>query len=130
MAVIETLKDKASVALSSAKDKAGVVISSAGEINKLAIDKVEEIAKINLATANYYSDISIKQLRALSGIKDMATARKFTADSISLSGEIAKKLLDDSKAWMSFGAGIKEKVTDLFSKKEAGPKKKSAPKAA
>ena len=121
MAVIETLKDKA-----------GVVFSSAGEINKLAIDKVEEIAKINLATASYFSDISIRQLRALSGIKNLETARKFTADSISLSGEIAKKLLDDSKTWMSFGADVKEKVTDLFAakKEEIEPKKKSATKAA
>jgi phasin family protein len=115
MAVIETLKDKA-----------GVVLSSAGEINKLAIDKVEEVAKINLATASYFSDISIKQLRALSGIRNLETLRKFTADSISLSGEVAKKMLDDSKAWASFGADIKEKVTDLLAakKEEIEPKKK------
>ena len=119
MAVIETLKDKA-----------GVVFSSAGEINKLAIDKVEELARINLSTASYFSDISIRQLRALSGIKNLETMRKFTADSISLSGEVAKKLLDDSKTWMSFGADIKEKVTDLLAtkKEEIEPKKK--PKAA
>jgi phasin family protein len=118
MAVIETLKDKA-----------GVVFSSAGEINKLAIDKVEEIARINLSTASYFSDISIKQLRALSGIKNLETARKFTADSISLSGEVAKKLLDDSKTWMGLGADIKEKMTDLLSAKkdEVEPKKKPAP---
>lgn len=120
MAVIETLKDKA-----------GVVLSSAGEMNKLAIDKVEEVAKINLATVNYFSDVGIKQLRALSGVKDLESMRKFTADSISLSGEIAKKILDDSKAWMGFGADIKEKVTDLFAKKEEiEPKKKAATKAA
>jgi ribosomal protein S16 len=40
-------------------------------------------------------------------------------------------LLDDSKAWMSFGADIKEKVSDLFAKKEeVEPKKKPASKAA
>lgn len=117
MAVIGTLKDKA-----------GVVISSAGEINRLAIDKVEEMAKINLATVNYFSDISIKQLRALSGVKNLETMRKFTADSISLSGEIAKKLLDDSKTWMGFGADIKEKVSEMLAnkKEEIEPKKKPA----
>lgn len=120
MAVIETLKDKV-----------GVVLSSAGEMNKLAVDKVEEVAKINLATVNYFSDVGIKQLRALSGIKDLESMRKFTADSISLSGEIAKKILDDGKAWMGFSADIKEKVTDLFAKKEeAEPKKKAVTKAA
>src|SRR5690606_15770395 len=113
MAVIESIKDKASV-----------VMSSAGEINKLAIDKMEEMAKINLASAGYFSEIGIKQMRALSGVKDLETMRKFTADSISLSGEIAKKLLDDSKTWMGFGSDIKEKVTDLF-KKEEEPKKKA-----
>lgn len=121
MAVIETLKDKA-----------GAVFSSAGEINKLAIDKVEEMAKINLATASYFSDIGIRQLRALSGVRNLESMRKFTADSISLSGEIAKRLLDDSKTWMSFGADVKEKVTDLFAakKEEAEPRKKAAAKVA
>ena len=117
MAVIETLKDKA-----------GVVFTSAGEMNKLAIDKVEELAKINLATASYFSDLGIRQLRALSGVKNLETMRKFTADSISLSGEVAKKMLDDSKTWMSFGADIKEKMTDMLAakKEELEPKKKPA----
>ena len=120
MAVIDSLKDKASV-----------VLSSAGEINKLAIDKMEEMAKINLASVGYFSDIGIKQLRAFSGIKDLESMRKFTADSIALSGEVAKKELDDSKTWMGFGTDIKEKVTDLFAKKEeVEPKKKPASKAA
>ena len=117
MTVIDSIKDKASVAM-----------SSAGELNKLAIDKLEEMAKINLATASYFSDLGIKQMRAMSGIKDLESMRKFTADSISLSGEIAKKLLDDSKTWMGVGSDIKDKVTDLF-KKDEEPKKK-APKAA
>jgi phasin family protein len=111
--------------IDSIKSKASAVAASAGEINKLAIDKAEEMAKINLATFGYFSDIGIKQMRAMSGIKDVDSLRKFTADSISLSGEIAKKLLDDSKTWMGFGSDIKEKVTDIF-KKEEEPKKKPA----
>jgi phasin family protein len=110
--------------IDSIKSKASAVAASAGEINKLAIDKTEEMAKINLATVGYFSDIGIRQMRAMSGIKDIDGLRKFTADSISLSGEIAKKLLDDSKAWMGFGSDIKDKVTDIF-KKEEEPKKKS-----
>jgi phasin family protein len=114
MAVIETLKEKASVL----KDKAGVVLASVGDMNKFAIDKMEETSKLNLSSAGYFSDISIKQMRALSSIKDIDSLRKFTADSISLSGEIAKKMLDDSKAWMMVGSDIKEKVTTVFAPKD------------
>jgi phasin family protein len=113
------------------KDKAGMAVASAGEFNQLAIDKVEEIAKLNLATAAYFSDLGIKQLRGLSGIKDMESMRKFTADTISLSGEVAKKMLDDGRAWMVVGADAKEKVTSLFAKKdEPEARKKTAGKPA
>ena len=127
MAVIETLKEKASVL----KDKAGVVLASVGDMNKFAIDKMEETSKLNLSSAGYFSDISIKQMRALSSIKDIDSLRKFTADSISLSGEIAKKMLDDSKAWMMVGSDIKEKVTRVFAPKdETVIKKKATAKSA
>lgn len=120
MAVMETLKDKA-----------GILLSSASGLNKLAIDKVEEAAKMNIAAASYFSEVGIKQMRAMSGIKDMDSVRKFTADSISLSGEIAKKMLDDSKSWMSMGVDVKEKVSEMFVKKEDGElKKKPATKMA
>jgi phasin family protein len=115
------------------KDKAGSIASSAGELNQFAIDKVEEIAKLNLASASYFSEIGIKQLRAMSGVRDLDSMRKFTADTISLSGEIAKKMLDDSKSWMNFGVDVKEKVTGVFAKKEEAEvevKKKPVAKAA
>jgi phasin family protein len=117
MAVMETLKDKA-----------GMLLSSASDLNKLAIDKVEEITKLNISAASYFSDVGIKQMRAMSGIKDMESMRKFTADTISLSGEIAKKMLDDSKTWMSMSVDAKEKVTDMFAKKDE--KKKPTSKMA
>jgi phasin family protein len=100
------------------KDRAGTFIASAGDINRLTIDKMEEAVKLNLASASYYSEVGVRQLRAMSGVRDMDSMRKFTADTISLSGEIAKKMLDDSKAWMNLGNDIKEKFTDIFAKRE------------
>jgi phasin family protein len=107
MAVMETLKEKT-----------GSITASAGELNRFAIDKVEEIARLNLASASYFSEVGIKQLRAMSGVRDLDSMRKFTADTISLSGEIAKRVLDDSKSWMNFGVDVKEKVTEVFSNKK------------
>jgi phasin family protein len=109
------------------KDRTGAILSSASDFNKLAIDKVEEAVKLNLASASYFSDVSVKQLRAMSAIRDLDSMRKFTADTISLSGEIAKKMLDDSKAWMSIGTDMKEKVTDMFAKPEESDIKKKMP---
>ena len=126
MAVIESIKEKAGVL----KGKAGVVLSSVGDLNKLAIDKVEEMSKMNLSSAGYYSELGIKQMRAVSGVKDLESLRKFTADSISLSGEVAKKMLDDSKAWMGMGGDVKDKITDMFTSKEEVATKKKVAKAA
>lgn len=120
MSVVETFKDKASG-----------FISSAGDLNKLMIDKVEEATKLNLASATYFSNIGIRQLRSISGIRDVDSLQKFTADSISLSGEIAKKVLDDTKAWLNLGADVKDRVSDIFkSSDDAEIKKKAVVKAA
>jgi len=116
MTVMETLKEKTSA-----------LLSSAGDFNKLAIDKVDEAVKLNLASVSYFSDVSVKQLRAMSAIRDMESMRRFTADTISLSGEVAKKMLDDSKAWMSLGTDMKEKVADMFAKPEESDLKKKMP---
>jgi len=114
MTVMETLKDRA-----------GTFVSSAGDINRVAIDKMEEAVKLNIASASYFSEVGIRQLRAVSSIRDMDSMRKFTADTISLSGEMAKKILDDGKSWMSLGNDIKEQFADIFSKRqeEASEKK-------
>ena len=120
MSVVETFKDKA-----------GDLVSSAGDLNKLVIDKVEEAAKLNLASATYFSSISIRQLRAMSGVRDLDSMQKFTADSISLSGEIVKKVLDDTKAWMNIGADVKNRVSSVFkSREDAESKKKAVVKSA
>ena len=124
MAVIDAIKDKAEFF----KDKAGTLWSSALDLNKLAVDKLEEASKISLASAGYYTGIGIKQLRSASTVKDMETMRSFTADSISLSGEIAKKVLDDSKAMLALGSGVKDHITSLFPAKEAAVKKKTTTK--
>ena len=125
MAVIESIKEKAGML----KGKAGVVLSSVSDFNKLAIDKMEEMSKLNLSSASYFSELGIKQMRAVSSIKDVESLRKFTADSISLSGEVAKKMLDDSKAWMGMGGDFKEKVTDIFATKDEVAIKKKVSKA-
>lgn len=120
MSVVETFKDKA-----------GDLIASAGDVNKLVIDKVEEATKLNLASATYFSNIGIRQLRAASGVRDLASMQKFTADSISLSGEIIKKVLDDTKAWMNIGADVKDRVSSIFkSPQEAEARNEAGKKAA
>ncbi|MFT3928879.1 MAG: phasin family protein [Spongiibacteraceae bacterium] len=126
MAVIESIKEKAGML----KGKAGVLLSSVGDLNKMAIDKMEEVSKMNLSAAGYYSELGIKQMRAVTSIKDLDSLRKFTADSISLSGEVAKKMLDDSKSWMGVGADVKDKITDMFTSKDEVASKKKVAKAA
>ena len=106
--------------LDSIKDKGSSALSSVGQFNEQAIDKLDRSAKLSLSTLSYFSDIGFKQLRALSSIRDMESLRKFSADTVSLSGAVSKRLLEDSKAWMSLGAEIKDDVAQSFAKtKEA-----------
>jgi phasin family protein len=121
MAVIEAIKDKAEFL----KEKTGSFYSSTQELNKLTIDKLEEASKIGLDSVAYFSGVGIKQLRAASGIRDLEGIREFTAGSISLSGEIAKKVLDDGKSLFGLGVDMKDKITSLFPGKEEVVKKKA-----
>lgn len=114
MAVIEAIKDKTDFL----KEKAGSLYSSAHELNKLTIDKLEEASKIGLESAAYFSGVGFKQLRAASAVKDVESLREFTAGSITLSGEIAKKVLDDSKTLFGLGVGVKDKIVSMFPTKE------------
>jgi phasin family protein len=125
MAVIEAIKDKAEFL----KGKAGSLYSSAYELNKLTIDKMEEASKIGLDSAAYFTGVGIRQLRAASSIKDIEGVREFTAGSITLSGEIAKKVLDDGKSLFGLGVGVKDKITSMFPSKEEVVKKKTKPVA-
>lgn len=125
MAVINSIKDSAE----KVKSKASALWSSSHELNKLAIDKMEETTKLGLASTVYFSAAGFRQLRAVSKVKDMESMRDFTADSITLSGEIAKKLLDDGKSLLGIGVGMKDKIASLFANAEEVAQKKPAAKS-
>lgn len=98
----------------SLKDKTDGILSSAGDINRVLVDKLEQGSRLNIDSATYYSNVGIRQLRALSNIRDFESVQKFTADSISQSGDVIKKLLDDSKSWMGLFGDTKDQLTDIF----------------
>ena len=108
--------------MDSLKEKAGSFAASAGAFNQFTIDKLEEATKMNLSSASYYSELGIRQLRALGDLRDLESVRKFAGDSISLGGEVAKRVLDDSKAWMNLGSEVKEKMGSAFSPNETASK--------
>lgn len=97
MAVVEQLKDYAS-SMSASADNAA----------QGAIDTLDKASKLNIASMAYYTDLGVKQLRAMSCVRDLESMRRFTAGSISVSGDIAKRMLEDSKAWMALGNEMKE----------------------
>lgn len=112
----------------SLKDRANGVMTSAGDLNRIVVDKLERGAQLNLASASYYSEVGIKHLRSMSGVRDLESMQKFTADSISQGGELIKKMLDDSKAWMSLLGEAKDQLGGVFKSSvgEAGEVKKKA----
>jgi phasin family protein len=90
------------------KQNASKLISSAADAETIAIDKLEKIASANVDSIRYYNDINIRQLRAMANIRDLDSLRQFVTGTISLTGEIATRMINDSQKSISIGTEIRE----------------------
>jgi hypothetical protein len=85
----------------SIKDKTNLAVSYAGEFHELAANKVEQAIDLHIATFDYFGKVAVRQLRMLNTLHEQDSLQKLAADSVSLSGELAKRVWDDSSAWLS-----------------------------
>lgn len=114
----------------SVKDKAETLGTFIGDLNKIAIDKIEKSVKSNTASVDYLSDIYIKQLRAISEIRDAESIKDFAADTISRSGDLIKRIFDDGKTRLNLMLDFTKEAGDLLKKDSIGASKKMVGKPA
>ena len=93
----------------------------------IAIDQLEKITNANVDSIRYYSDVNIRQLRAMASIHDLDSLRQFITGTISLTGEIATRMINDSQKSISIGTEIRDAVLSTAQQRVA-PEKKPAGK--
>jgi len=95
--------------------------------NKLAVENMEKVAELQFASAKFYTDLGIKQLKSVAQIEDAESARAFTTGAVELAGEINKKILEDGKKLTDIGNEYKTELEDLFSKQQEKTTAKASP---
>jgi phasin family protein len=90
------------------------LIAPISGLNKTAIDNLAKVAELQFSTAKYLADVGINQLKAAADIDDLESARAFASNSITLAGQVNKKLLDESQKFFSLGAELKSGVANIF----------------
>lgn len=107
MSMFQTLKDKTESFAGTAKD-----------LNQLMINKLEQVSRFQLDSLAYYNELGIKRLRALSDVTDFSSARDYASEGVELTTEVAKKIVEDSKAMMAISVELRDEVKEMISSEE------------
>lgn len=111
------------------KHNASKFMSSAVDVETIAIDQLEKITSANVDSLRYYSDVNIRQLRAMARVHDIESLRQFITGTISLTGEIATRMINDSQRSIAFGTEIRDAILNTAQQK-AAPEKKAGKRSA
>lgn len=99
--------------LHSAKTGYEGIMSAFMKVSSLNVEHLEKIAEKQLDTAQYYTDMSINQLKELQGIDSVEGFKKLSAGTMESGNQVAKKMLDDTKAMANLGSSYKDGLVDI-----------------
>lgn len=119
--------------MESFKVKADSVLGSASGLRKVGVDVVEKTTRGALESCGFYNGIGIKQLRSLASVSDINSARSFVAESVTLSGDIFRRVLDDLQKTIAIGSEMRSSLGEVFDrspKVEEAPARKTAKSSA
>lgn len=112
------------------KQNASKFMSSAVNVETIAIDQLEKITNANVDSIRYYSDVNIRQLRAMANIHDLDSLRQFITGTISLTGELATRMINDSQKSLSMGTEIRDAILNTAQQGAAAERKTAGKRAA
>lgn len=119
--------------MESLKIKADSVLGSASGLRKVGVDVVEKTTRGALDSCGFYNGLGIRQLRSFAAISDLNSARAFVADSVSLSGDVFKRVIDDLQKTIAIGSEVRSSLGDTLNgaaKAEEAPARKTAKSSA
>lgn len=114
----------------SVKQKAAATYLVGESLNKAVVDSVEQLTQAGVASCGYYSELGVQQLRALSAVKSADSLREYVGSTISIFGEVTKRVIADAEVVLKTGAQLKEQVTEVVATKKAEEPKPAERKAA
>ena len=114
--------------LSSLKGGYQTWLSSLSEINGLTIDQLEKITEKQLNSTQYFTGLGIQHLKAIQNAGSIDGIKALTSESVSLTGSITKKLIEDSQDNVALGNEYKDRLVAIF-KENSNTNNKTGKKA-
>lgn len=96
--------------------------------NKLAVAQLERLVSFQMSTMQTYVDLGLEQLRAIAEINSPQSLQAFWGKQVEVANSLRQKVLDDTKALVDLGNGMKDEFTKL-AEDNAKEFTKAAPKA-
>lgn len=98
--------------------KANNLIAPLFHVSQLAIDNFDKVSKLQLASAIYYAEIGLDDLRAAAKIRNVDGIGGFAKHHIEAIGGIHKKIMDDGRQLADLGSHFKDEIGTLFAFKK------------
>lgn len=97
--------------------------------NKLAVTNIEKLVSFQMNAMQTYVDMGLEQLKAAAEVNSPQTFQSFWSKQVEMSNVLRQKVLDDTKALVDLGNGMKDEFTKL-AEDNVKEVSQAAPKAA
>ena len=101
--------------LSSLKGGYQTWLSSVSEINGLAIDQLEKITEKQINSTKYFTGLGIQHLKKLQGVNNLDGLKTLASESLTLTGNITEKILEDGQEGFTLSNAYNEKLIEIVS---------------
>lgn len=81
--------------------------------NKLAVTNLEKLVSFQMSAMQTYVDMGMEQLKAAAEVNSPQSFQSFWSKQVELSNVLRQKVLDDTKALVDLGNGMKDEFTKL-----------------
>ena len=88
-------------------DQSKAMLEPATKMNTFAISSLEKTIKHQMDTMQEYSSLSFDQLKSAGGISKAEDLREYANSQVEFSGNLYKKILEDSKKLTGLGMELK-----------------------
>ncbi len=81
--------------------------------NKLAVINLEKLVSFQMTALQSYVDLGLEQIKAAAEVNSPQTLQAFWSKQVEVANVLRQKMLDDTKALVDLGNGMKDEITKL-----------------
>ncbi|SMY16459.1 phasin family protein [Photobacterium aquimaris] len=94
-------------------DQTEKTLAPYAKFNKVFAKNVEQLTELQLSAVRAYSDLGLKQLKAVSEVKDIQSLTAFNSQQLETLAKLSQQLLDDSNKFSSVAQSFKTEVEEF-----------------